>query len=311
MTAQKIIIDADPGVDDMLAILLMLAAPNIDALAVTTVAGNADIQNVTNNARFILQLASDDTSLYSGASRPLKRKLTVANVHGASGLDGVNVSEQVELDGRAVDKILEIVRSNPGEISLLILGPETNIAQAILREPDTMKRAKQFVIMGGAFDVPGNKNMVAEFNIAVDPEAAAIVADFPVPKTYIPLDICNKIQVPIEGFERIDNTKIRKTVVSALRPYIRNINNGELKTNGALMYDVLAAYYLLFPEKCETGRDNVKVETRGKYTYGMTLIDKRPIKERVNPQDSYTQLVTSIDSAVFVDDFFVVFNSKK
>lgn len=308
MTNKKIIIDTDPGQDDMLAILLMLAAPTVNTLAVTTVAGNSTIQNVTNNARFILDLAGvSDIPLFSGADAPLVRRQVLANIHGESGLDGAAVRKQVPLDGLAAQEILRTVRENPDEISLLILGPQTNIAQAIQQNPKTMERVREFVIMGGAFTVPGNKNRVAEFNIGVDPEAAAIVAAFPVPKTYIPLDVCNTIQVPIATFEQIRNKEVRSTLLATLRPYIRNIQRSELPTRGALMYDALAAYYLLKPEECETEEVALVVETKGEFTYGMTLVDRRPLGKK---EPTNATIVTNVPERAFVEDYLAALNSK-
>ena len=303
---KKIIIDTDPGHDDALAILLMCAAPNIEICAITTVAGNSTIQNVTNNAKHILNLAGQpDIPLFSGAEKPMIRAQVVANVHGESGLDGAAVTERVRLDGKAVDEMLRIVRENPGEITLLILGPQTNIATAILRDPDTMRQVYELVIMGGAFAVPGNKNRVAEFNICVDPEAAAIVADFPVKKTYIPLDVCNEIQVPIEEFGRIQNAAIRRELQSALAPYVANIQRSELATRGALMYDALAAYFVIKPEACDVRSEAIVIETKGEFTYGMTLIDKRPLSKK---EPDNARIVTSISEQQFIDDYFTILN---
>lgn len=299
---RKVIIDTDPGHDDMLAILLMCAAPEVEVCAVTTVAGNSTIQHVTNNAQFILKLAGcPDTPLFSGADKPLKRKQALAVVHGESGLDGIEVTEQRVLDGQAVETILALIRAHPGEITLLILGPQTNIATAILRDPETMKLAREFVIMGGAFKVPGNKNRVAEFNICVDPEAAAIVANFPIKKTYIPLDVCNKIQVPIKEFARIENAKVRETVCAAMEPFITNLRADELDVKGALMYDALAAYFLLKPDVCQTREVALVVETKGEFTYGMTLIDERPFGKK---EPANALVVTSIPRRQFIDDYF-------
>ncbi len=307
MTNKKLIIDTDPGHDDALAILLMCAAPNIEVCAVTTVAGNSTIQNVTNNAKHILNLAGQPgIPLYSGADKPLVRQQVLANVHGASGLDGATITQQVPLDGQAVDEILRLVGENPGEITLLILGPQTNIAQAIQRDAKIMQQVKELVIMGGAFDVPGNKNRVAEFNICVDPDAAAIVAELPVKKTYIPLDVCNEIQVPIEEFARIKNDAVRTELQSALAPYIKNIQRSELSTRGALMYDALAAYFVMRPEVCEVSGAAVVVETKGEFTYGMTLIDKRPFSQK-EPDNAL--IVTAIPEQQFIDDYFATLNS--
>lgn len=301
MTHQKVIIDTDPGVDDMLAMLLLLKAPTVDVRAITTVAGNTTIQNVTNNAQKILQLAKrSDVPLYSGASQPLKRPLTTASVHGSTGLDGIEVSEIAEINGLAVDKILEIVKSNPNDVILVIIGPQTNIAQAIINDPETMKLAKQFVIMGGAFDVPGNQNGVAEFNIAVDPDAAAIVAQFPVPKVYIPLDLCNQIQVPLFEFRRIQDQRLRESVISAVTPYVRSINKNELKTRGALMYDVLASYYLINPDAFDTRQDNVIVDIEN----GATYCNNQLGESRMSRYGREATITTNIPYPVFIDGFF-------
>lgn len=287
---KNIIIDTDPGCDDMLALLLMCATPDVEVLAVTTVAGNVSLQKTTNNARFILNLAGcEDVPVYSGAKEPLRRKLETASVHGVSGLGGVNVSENTPLNGLAVDEIIRLVRDNPDEITLLILGPETNIANAILQNSETMKRVKEFVIMGGAFDVPGNHNG-AEFNLGVDLEAAAIVANFPVLKTYVPLDLCNDIQVPLAEFERIKSDAVRSAIITALTPYIRNIQNNELPTKGALMYDVLAAYYIACGDECEVEVVGVRVDS----AIGKTLKDEK---------GKNTKIATNADEEVFVDFF--------
>lgn len=306
MTQRKIIIDTDPGCDDMLAILLMCAAPSIDICAVTTVAGNQSLQKVTNNAQYILKLAKNPAlPLCSGADMPLVQKSIRATVHGKTGLGDVEVTEVAYLNGKAIDTILSIVEKNPGEVSLLILGPQTNIAKAILKNPEIMKMAKEFVIMGGAFNVPGNQTEVAEFNIYADPEAAAIVARFPAKKTYIPLDICNQIQVPISDFSRINDRTLRNVVTAALRPYTQNIQRTELKTKGALMYDVLAAYCLLKPDLCKAINGRVFIETDEASKYGQTTFEECSISENELNNGS---VVFSIPQLQFLDDFFATLN---
>lgn len=260
----KVIIDTDPGCDDMLAIVLMASVPFVDILAVTTVAGNVSIQKTTNNARYILDyIGKSDVPVYSGCAQPLQREASYASVHGASGLGDVVVTDEVTLDGTAVDQIIRLVKENPGEVTLLVLGPQTNIAKAVQKAPEIMKLAKAFVIMGGAFNVPGNHNG-AEFNMGFDPDASSIVSRFPVPKTYVPLDLCNTIQVPLSEFNRIDDKRIRTLITTALAPYIENIQKYELPTKGALMYDVLAAYYLLLPDLFTIRTGSILVdESRG------------------------------------------------
>lgn len=256
----KVIIDTDPGCDDMLAIVLMASAPLVDILAVTTVAGNVPIQKTTNNARHILDfMGRGDIPVYSGCAQPLRGEASYASVHGASGLGDVVVADEVVLDGTATDQIIRLVQENPGEVTLLVLGPQTNIAKALQKAPEIMKLAKAFMMMGGAFNAPGNHNG-AEFNMGFDPDASSIVSRFPVPKTYIPLDLCNTIQVPLSEFNRINDKRIRTFITTAVAPYIENIQKNELPTKGALMYDVLAAYYLLRPDLFTVGTSSILVD---------------------------------------------------
>lgn len=305
-TRKKIIIDTDPGHDDALALLLMLCSDSIDVRLITTVAGNSTVQNCTNNAYLIRALADAATvPIASGAAYPLCRALQTAVTHGSSGLDGVGRVPAVELDGQAVNRMLTAIRENPQEVTLLVLGPETNIAQAILRDEATMREVKELVIMGGAFTVRGNQTSAAEFNIFSDPEAARIVAEFPVPKTYIPLDVCNRIQVPLEEFGCIKDTGLRKTVFAMMRPYIRNLKEFELDTRGALMYDVLAAYYVLRPTMCNTRVGRVSVETDDEDCIGKTTMTQK----QENATANRGKIVQSIPYQQFVNDFFAVINT--
>lgn len=200
---RKIIIDTDPGHDDALAILLLERSGLFDIRAITTVAGNSSIEDTTNNARYVLDLIKSETPLYSGAEKPLKRELIMAEVHGKGGLAGSVITKRERLTKNASQKIIELVQENPGEISIVSLGPETNIADAFLRDPELPKLIREIVIMGGAIAVPGNKNRVGEFNIFVDPEAADIVLKADVRKVLVSLDVCNDVVLTIEDFERL------------------------------------------------------------------------------------------------------------
>lgn len=295
---KKIIVDTDPGCDDMLALLLLCAASDVDILAVTTVAGNVPIQKTTNNAQYVLDyIGKGSVPVYSGSSQPSSDRADCASVHGKSGLGDVVVESNVLLDGRAVDKIIQLVQENPNEVTLLMLGPQTNVALAIKRAPEIMQLTKMFVIMGGAFGVPGNHNG-AEFNIGFDPKSAAIVANFSVTKTYVPLDLCNKIQVPLSEFNRIRDEKIHDMVISAIAPYIRRIQENELPTKGALMYDVLAAHYLLQPELFMTKSATVAINI----ATGATSVVAR---------GNAATLVMDISEARFLDNFMNIVNQSQ
>jgi len=298
---KKIIIDTDPGHDDALAILLLEKSNLFDICGVTTVAGNSVIKNVTNNARYILDLVNSSTPIYSGSQKPLKRKLIQANVHGKNGLDGVKICKQEKLNNLAVDKIIEIVRQNPKQISILIIGPATNIARALLKDPDVEKLVKEFIIMGGAINCPGNKNRVAEFNIFVDPESADIVFNSSVKKTLIPLDICNEVILFEKDFEKIKGSKIYEPIKLMMKSFIKGIEKFE-KTKGALVYDALAAYYLINPSAYKTIKKDIRIETRGELTRGMTVCDKRSWgikKPNIN-------LVIELDKNKFIEDFIKI-----
>lgn len=300
---KPIIIDTDPGHDDALAIILLQKSGLVDIKAITTVAGNSTIQNVTNNARYILDLINSNAPVFSGSEKPLNRDLIVANVHGDSGLDGAVIAKEEPLNGLAVDKIIEIVRANPGKISVVVIGPETNIAKAILKEPNLPKLVKEFVIMGGAIDCPGNKNRTAEFNIFVDPEAAEIVFNSGAEITLVPLDICNDIVLTLKDFEGLKRGTLYKPIILMMKKFIKGITKFE-KIKGALVYDALAAYYLINPSAYTLVKADIRIETKGEYTRGMSVMDKR-----IYGKKSYNvNLVTKIDQNRFRKDFVEIFN---
>lgn len=299
ITKQSIIIDTDPGHDDALALMLLEKSSLFNIQAITTVAGNSTIQNTTNNARYVLDLLKSATPIFSGSSDPLKRKLIQAVVHGESGLAGAKIKKQEPLNNLAVKKIIELVKKNPKKISIMIIGPETNIAKAFLKDPELPSLIKELVIMGGAIKVPGNKNIVAEFNIFVDPEAADIVFRSPVRKIIIPLDVCNEIYLTLSDFEKLKGSTLYRPILSMMKHYIKGIATFEKNIKGALMYDPLAAYYLINPSTFQLKKMDIKIETEGKHTSGMTVADLRNWGEK----NYNTLVVEKIDREKFIKDF--------
>lgn len=302
----KIIIDTDPGHDDAMALMLACKSPEFEVLAVTTVAGNSTIENTTRNARFILgEIGADKVPVFSGAARPIKRELVKAVVHGTSGLEGIDPQNEPRLTGDAVEQILRIVKKNPGEITIVTLGPLTNIAQAIKKDPETMRLVKRIVSMGGAIEVAGNKNRVAEFNIFVDPEAAEIVMQSSIAKTLVPLDACNHVQMPLADFEKINDGELRTLLIDMVRPYIANLSK-DAGIEAALMYDPLTVFYLLQPESCTTKPYNLQIETTSELTRGMTVADRRRVTDGLTPN---VTVVIDIKASDFINRFIGSLNS--
>ncbi len=297
-----IILDTDPGHDDALAIMLAVKSGLFKIHAITTVAGNSTIENTTRNARFILKLLDkEDIPVYSGAEKPLNRDLIKAIVHGENGLDGLNPTNDPNLTRDAVKRILSIVESHPQKITIITLGPLTNIAMAIQTNPTIMAGLKEIVMMGGAIKVPGNKNRVAEFNIFVDPEAADIVFRFPVRKTLVPLDACNHVQLCLADFEQITNSALRGPILSMMKPFIDNIASDE-GVKAALMYDPLTVYSLMNPKACEKSDYNILVETKGEITRGMTVPELRASKK----ETPNITVIEKISEKAFKDDFIKI-----
>lgn len=298
-----LIIDTDAGHDDALALMMMFKANQFDIKAVTTVAGNSSIDKVTRNARAVMNLLKVSTDiLYSGSSKPLKRDLVTAVVHGESGLDGFDVTQtKPGLTGNAVEKMKSLIESYPHQIRILTLGPLTNVAKLFNQFPHTVPLVKAVVIMGGAIDVPGNKNRVAEFNIFVDPEAADIVFRSHVEKVVVPLDPCNSTVLSLDTFEALSNTSLYEPIKSMMKHFITGIEKDE-GVKGALVYDAIAAYYLLNPDAFKLDPMDVVIETKGEHTFGMTVAEKR-LKSKKNHN---VKVAKKIDSDTFVNNLISI-----
>src|ERR1700730_12834385 len=191
---RNIFLDCDPGHDDAMAILLAHGNPAIELLAITTVAGNQTVDKTSLNARRVCSVAAIHVPIAVGCDRPLTRELkTAAYIHGESGLDGPAFGEPtVPLDQRhAVDLIIELLLQSSGDITLVPTGPLTNIAMAIRREPAILPKIKAISLMGGAIGL-GNVTSAAEFNIYVDPHAAAMVFGCGRPITMCPLEVTHQ-----------------------------------------------------------------------------------------------------------------------
>jgi len=278
--ARQIIIDTDPGQDDAVAILLALASPeDLTVLGLTAVAGNVPLPLTQKNTRIICELAGKpETRVFAGCDAPLHRKLVTAeHVHGKTGLDGPQMDDPVMAlqPQHAVDFIIDTLRSAPpGTVTLCPLGPLTNIATAFLKAPDIIGRIQEIVLMGGAYFEVGNITPAAEFNIYVDPEAAAIVFKSGVPLVVLPLDVTHKALTTaarIAAF-RAMGTRVG-TMVAEWTDFFERFDVQKYGSQGAPLHDPCVIAYLLRPELFSGRFINVEIETKGEFTLGMTVAD--------------------------------------
>ncbi|MDI3341449.1 MAG: nucleoside hydrolase [Sphaerobacter sp.] len=297
---RKIILDCDPGHDDAIAILLAYANPAVDLLAVTTVAGNQTLPKTTLNARRVMTVAGiRDVPVAAGADRPLVREQIVAeNIHGESGLDGPRFGEPtVELDPRhAVDLIIETVLEH-GDVTLVPVGPLTNVALAIRREPRILPRIREIVLMGGSYTL-GNVTPAAEFNIYADPEAADVVFSSGLPITMIGLELTHQVKATPEVVARIRALGNPVAEMAAeLLTYFASTYKKVFGFDGAPLHDPCAVAYVIDPELIECQPANVQVELRGTWTYGATVCDMYGVTGR----PANARVAIRIDAARFWD----------
>lgn len=297
----SIILDCDPGHDDVLALMLAEASDAVDLLAVTTVAGNQSLDKVTRNALSVAALlALEDVPIAAGCDRPLVRPAEFApGFHGQSGLDGPELPAPTrDADDRhAVDLIIEMVMDRePGSVTLVPTGPLTNIALAARREPRIVDRVRQVVLMGGGVHL-GNRTPVAEFNIHADPEAAHIVFGETWPVTMIGLDVTHQagltpvVQAQIEA----QDTPVSRFVVDLLR-FFRTAYHQQQGFDDPPIHDAVAVARVIDPAVVTTRFAPVQVEIRGGITDGMTVTDLRASP----PEGCHTQVGTHLDR----DGFF-------
>ena len=300
--AQKIIIDTDPGQDDAVAILLALASPDeIEVLGITAVAGNVPLSLTEKNARIVCELAGrPDIPVYAGCDRPLKRKLVTAeHVHGKTGLDGPELPEpKIKLQEKhGVDFIIDTILQEPeNSISLCPLGPLTNIASAILKQPKIVSRIKKIVLMGGAYFEVGNITPAAEFNIFVDPDAAKIVFEAGIDMVVMPLDVTHKALVTEKRNEAFRQLKSPVGLaVAEMTDFFERFDKEKYGSSGAPLHDPCVTAYLIDPTIFSGKNINVEIETKSELTLGMTVADWWGVTDR----KANTFFVGDLDSDKF------------
>jgi purine nucleosidase len=284
---RKIIIDTDPGQDDAVAILVALASPELEVLGITAVAGNVPLSLTEKNARKICELAGrPEIKVFAGAMHPMLRQLVTAeNVHGKTGLNGPDLPEPTMplQKQHAVDFILEtLMREEAGSVTLCPLGPLTNIALALEREPKIAPRIREIVLMGGGFFEGGNVTPAAEFNIYVDPHAADVVLKSGIPIVMVPLDCTHKALTTAKRVAAFRGLGSRPGIATAeMLEFFERFDESKYGTDGGPLHDPCVIAYLVKPELFSGRHINVSVEIASELTMGMTVADwwgvtKRP-----------------------------------
>lgn len=274
----KVLIDADPGVDDSMAILFALSSPALEVVGITTVFGNTSIDNGTANALTLVDLAGVTVPVARGAERPLVKepREPPAFVHGADGLGEVGLQKPIGTVGAVVEQsgaqfIVDMARRYPGEITLVPVGPLTNIALALAIEPKLPQLVKGVVLMGGAARVEGNVSPVAEANIYGDPHAADIVFSTPWPVTMVGLDVTTAVRMPDAVLERVAEAtpKLGEFIFSMTRFY-KAFYESRGVMGGFYVHDPSAVAYVIDPELFTTEAARVRVAVAGK-AIGQTI----------------------------------------
>lgn len=303
---QKLIIDTDPGQDDAVAILLALASPELDLLGITTVAGNVPLVLTQENARKICDLAGrTDMPVFAGANAPLGRPLVTAeHVHGRTGLDGPVLPPPVTplQDRHAVDFLIETIRTEDADsVTIAPVGPLTNIAMALREAPDIAARIQQIVLMGGGYFEGGNITPAAEFNIYVDPEAAAEVFGAGIPIVMMPLDVTHKVLTTSARTRKIRDIGSRTAVaVADMLEFFERFDEEKYGSDGGPLHDPCTIAWMLRPGMFSGRQCNVEIETKSDLTMGMTVIDWWQVSDRSHnafvvgdvDADAFFELVT-------------------
>lgn len=282
-----VIIDTDPGIDDVAALLLALASPELEVAALTTIYGNSSVDICTANALHLLKtVGRTDIPVYRGAGKPLLRPANegwASHIHGEDGLGGLGdgdaeaVSAGPVAGKHAALAIIETVMARPGEVAILALGRMTNIALALSLEPEVARAVREVVVMGGAVTVPGNVSQVATANLHEDPEAASILYQSGAPIVQVGLDVCNRVTVSPAQLDTIAGaTNPGSQLLARATAFLRDayVRTGRIGPGDGVRYnDMPAVGYAVKPELYTVRPARVEIETSSELTRGQTVAD--------------------------------------
>ncbi|MGZ8651623.1 MAG: nucleoside hydrolase [Actinomycetota bacterium] len=320
MEPTPLILDVDTGVDDALAILYALASPEVTLIATTTVMGNVDVEQTTENTLAVLELCGySDVEVAKGAGRPLVRDhMAFPVVHGERGLGRAELppASSAPSDRDAARLLVDVARERPGEVLLVATGPLTNVALALREEPGLPELMKGFAIMGGAFAHQGNVTPAAEANMWVDPEAAqAVFRGFAgVREEKLPigvgLDVTERVKLGRDGVNAMCAPSPDSPLARFLQgsvPFYIEFYERFGSTEGASMHDPLALAIAIDPSLARLQTTRVEVETDGTWTRGATVTDLRGIRRSPWPTgwmpEDNARVALHVDASAFMARF--------
>ncbi|MHC4714665.1 MAG: nucleoside hydrolase [Planctomycetota bacterium] len=294
--AGKLIIDSDPGIDDALAIALLVDSPEVNIHAVTAANGNLPAEECLRNVYRIFGFLRIEEKPLIGLGRDWPRSAEDArHIHGKDGLANTYMPVFIRNAAEPASKLItSVLTGSPEPVTLLALAPLTNVADAIDRMDPADAEVERIVNMGGAFHVPGNASPTAEFNIYQDPEAARRVINCGLPITLVPLDVTRSLVFGVRDFDAFSKCRSGPGKLARnLLPFYLQAHRRYHRLDGVYLHDVVAAAAVVAPEIFEVKQAWVDVETEGELTRGQTVIDDRPF----SPKAPNVEVVTGVDAA--------------
>ena len=311
---RRVIIDSDPGIDDALALILALQSSRLQIEGITLVAGNVALDHCATNIFQILKSVHLEAPppVARGCSKPLRRALTTAShVHGTDGLGDISsikesdgtyrypLPQEKAIESHASDFIANLLRKNPNEITIVALGPLTNIATAIQQDPEAMRQVHEIIVMGGSLNGKGNVTAVAEFNFFVDPDAAQVVISSGLPVTLVSLDVTHKTKIRREQFMAYANRSRLPTatfIIDVSKQYFDFAEScGEQE---CFLHDPLAIGVAIDRTIVRTEKISAHIEREDPVTSGMLITDRRN-----NDKGQNVSCATEVDADRFVTSF--------
>jgi inosine-uridine nucleoside N-ribohydrolase len=298
---RKVIIDCDPGIDDAVALTLALFDPRLEVVAVTAVAGNVPAERATINAQAIVERLDPPRYPRLGAATPPEDVpyIDSRQFHGPDGLGGAGLAvSQLARQHLAEKLICDEVHAASGDITIICLGPLTNIARALSRDPDLVNHIGRIVIVGGSVNGVGNITPCAEFNMYADPASARAVIKSHTTKTLIPLDVTDQVVWTLDLLEKLPDEMTRAgKLMRATLPFLFRSHRQHLGLESIRLRDAVAIAAVLHPELFHTEELAGDVETTGEITTGATIFDRRSN----SPHRADIEVALEIDAAGVAD----------